>query len=202
MNGETSMHVHLRYVAMGALAATCTMVLITVLRTERAPGSDRSTLPMDASAHAARLLGQRLPALTLTDAHGNNRDVLADANGEFALLMLLREQDCVTCVDFPLEARVVRNGYRSIHPVLVGISEEPAFFATYFRNMRMTEFARIDTAGRMSQALGTDHTPLALLVSPERRIILVDIRSGAESSTEPISRILSSLFALATTAYQ
>jgi hypothetical protein len=180
----------------GILLGLSAMLLIgsatfTAVRAKWDRDQERNSLVPDASY----LLGRRLPAVSLRDPKGNPVMMSSRlAAGRPSIVFIASPKDYMSCANFPLELRILRNQIPSIQGLFIGSGSDSLFFSRFIRNRRIADVSLLDPAGEVLRQLRVAaDTPLVLVLDKDGTVIFADTRTGGESSRFPISRSLLSL---------
>ncbi|HEU0077993.1 MAG TPA: hypothetical protein VFQ76_10120 [Longimicrobiaceae bacterium] len=162
--------------------------MFTAARAKWDRDQERNSLVPDASY----LLGRRLPAVSLRDPKGNPVLVSSRlAPGRPSIVFIASPKDYMSCANFPLELRILRNQVPSIQGIFIGSGSDSLFFRRFIRDRRIADVSLLDPAGQVLRQLRVPpDAPLVLLLDKEGTVIFADTRTGGESSRFPISRSL------------
>ncbi len=148
-----------------------------------APSADRPQV-------ANRLLGRQIGALPLQRLTGDSTTVASLCADSPCAIFVVSKSDCLDCLDYPSELRIVASRFPHLRAYLVGTGPDTAFFREYFERRRMAHAGLLDPEGIIGRVVATDHTPIALLLAPDGTVLFVDTRSGPEAAGAPVSRIV------------
>ncbi len=150
------------------------------------------TWPRRQPDDATRLLGARLPALTLRAADGTAvslADRLSRSHGP-SLIIVLGVGDCLGCSSYELELQILRSTFPGISPILIGSGADEKLFGDYFRRAHLEPVALLDRDRVLLDSLRVNREPLVLLVDSTGRILFVDARSSSAATQFPFGRLL------------
>jgi len=142
------------------------------------------------AADASRLLGARLPALTLRSVDGSAVALAERLSHGPSLVIVLGARDCFSCASYELELRILKSKLPGILPILIGSGGDEHLFQDYFRRAHLEAVALLDPDRALLTALHVENEPLVLVVDSAGRILFVDNRSSSAAAQFPFGRLL------------
>lgn len=139
---------------------------------------------------STELLGQTLGDLTVRTSEGRTLTIGELIDGEGAMLAFLNAEDCLSCANLPLEAKVLENVFDGFNSYFFGLGPDTLQLGRFFRKHRVRYGFVPSTDEHLAERLGP---PAVVIVSAAGQILFVDRRSGPRSRAAPISRVLPAL---------
>ncbi|HWP36603.1 MAG TPA: hypothetical protein VNL18_03510 [Gemmatimonadales bacterium] len=143
-------------------------------------------------AAAAFALGSTLPDVLLRDLDGQPVRLYDRIAGQTSLLVIVRARECLSCLNYPLELRILKHRLPGLAPLLVATGPDTLVLKRYLRDQRWRD-AVLDPEGMLLHALNTSHTPIVALLDTHRRIVWIDVRPRILATAEPLGTLLPAL---------
>jgi len=141
---------------------------------------------VDASA-----VGTLVPDAVLEDYQGLPLRLSAVTEGRPTLILLVNAEDCLSCANFPVEMRILRNKLPGLKRVFLATGTDTAFFRAYARQKLIASEMVLDPRGEFLKSVGAaGRTPAVLLLDAERKVLLFEHRSGPGFSGFPLTEQL------------
>lgn len=108
-------------------------------------------------------------------------------------LLVMGAEDTYSCLNYPLEARILRRTHPDWQVTVVGLAsnrDDRERLREFFKNRKVTSmsFLAEDLPMLSEWTDGVLRTPFALVTDADGRIILVDPRNGPESAEFPLAQ--------------
>lgn len=142
------------------------------------------------TSDATRLLGARLPALTLKSVDGTPVPLATRLSRGPSLVIVVGVADCLGCSSYELELQILKSKLPGVTPIVIGSGADERPFRDYFRGAHMESVALLDHDRALLDSLGVKAEPLVLLVDGAGRILFVDSRPSSAAAQFPFGRLL------------
>ncbi len=143
------------------------------------------------NSSTASAAGGRISDVVLEDHRGQRLRLSGLTEGRPTLVLVVSAEDCLSCANFPVEMRVVRNKFPGLKRIMLGTGKDTAFFREYGREKRISSEMVLDPGGEFLKSVGAaGRTPAVLLLDAERNVLLFEHRSGPAFSGFPVTEQL------------
>jgi hypothetical protein len=169
-------------------------ILVTIAVGASVAALSSSVAPVDAPARGvSSLLGDPLPDARVIRLDGSRFDLHAALSGGPTIVAIIGTKDCTSCMNYPLEFRILHGKFPALRTLIVGTGAEPDSFRSYFHEAHVEGIGIIDSQGDLVRGLGITTTPVTIVADSGGRVLYVDTRPAWEAAQFPIGRLLQNL---------